>query len=65
MTTDMRALVDRQRETAAVDKQAALRKAYEHQPEPMETEFADLAIHPTGHLATDADYPDFHPGGGA
>ncbi|AVH59915.1 MULTISPECIES: hypothetical protein [Streptomyces] len=64
MTTDMRALVDRQRE-AATEQLLALRKAYEHQPEPMELEFADLAIHPTGHLATDADYPDFHPGGGA
>lgn len=54
LEADMRALVARQR-------QDALASAYQHQPEPMEAEFAELAIHPTRQLATEADYPAWTP----
>ncbi|MEV7364312.1 hypothetical protein [Streptomyces sp. NPDC091299] len=57
MTADMAALVARQREAGETE----LLAAYQHQPEPMELAFADLAIHPTRHVATAADYPNWIP----
>ncbi|MET7975819.1 hypothetical protein ABZW44_22790 [Streptomyces mirabilis] len=44
-------------------KRLALQKAYEHQPEPLETEFARLACeHPEACSCSD-DYPNWTPGG--